>query len=495
MSKMAKQPADASWQGQWAQAVTRSLQQLQAHTHAGVPTSGDEHGNFLAQLDEALIGQILEGLNQPLDTFHDGLNQLCEELSRHGLEHAYDRFVSYLNEAAQTQQWEHEAPTPQGLRHVGGRSSLFGLGLLMLTTSAAVGQQWSPQANEAMARLLVEHRQVSASGRLVLLPVGLNTQETVDLEPWMGYRLTALLCDWAQSNPTGHPSVDEALAMARAAGLDLALQRGPSAGIASGARSKYLRHLTLLGLHIPSAEDVLGSDDDEVQDCLDYDFPQANFAAGVVTGERDLEQVLLALALRQGSSSLGASDEQAQAATERFAHWSLSALEEEATGLSAQLDGLRSQHPDLAIAHGLQGFCEGAFAQALSAVLTAQLVAAGDLVDVQPAWPATFVFEATDEGLKAYRDLSFRASVSLAVTKAGLEQAWGLGVTLDHDAERREFQALLQLSTGTSFVGFAAWSVFPWESLEDALLELRQTLVSLGISVKNASTSAAPVLH
>lgn len=494
MTKMAKQPEDTSWEGQWAQAVVRSLQQLEGPAE-GLATPDDEREERLAQVDEDLVNQVVEGLNQPLDTFHDALNRLGDELSRHGLERAYDRFASYLNEAAQTVQWERETLSPAGPRLEGGRTSLFGLGLLLLTSCPGMAQQWSPATNEALAAMLVQHRQVAATGRLVLLPVGLNIQETVDFEPWMGYRLTGLLAQWAEEHPQGHPSVDEARELLAAAGVCPTAQALPNVGTAGSARSKFLRQLTLLGLHIAQAESLLEQDNDDVQDSLEYDFPQANFTAGLTATQRDLEHILLALALRQGSSALGADPEQAKATSERFAAWSLADLQDEATGLSAELDGLRAAYPDLAAAHAMQGFGSSDFAQAVSAALAREIVPEGESLEAQPAWPTTFAFEATDEGLKAYRDLSFRARVSLATGQGGLQEAAGLQASIDHDLHKREFQVLLQLPGQHQVVGYATWAVLPWEGLDEALSDLRDTLASLGVGTARTGAGQPVVLH
>lgn len=494
MTKMAKQPEDTSWEGQWAQAVVRSLRQLEGPAE-GLATPDDEREERLAQVDEELVRQVVEGLSRPLDTFHGALNRLGDELSRNGLERAYDRFASYLNEAAQTMQWERETPTPVGPRFEGGRTSLFGLGLLLLISGPEMAQQWSPATNEALAAMLVQHRHVAATGRLVLLPVGLNIQETVDFEPWMGYRLTGLLAHWADEHPQGHPSVDEALELLAAAGVCPTAQALPSAGTAGAARSKYLRQLTLLGLHIAQAESLFEPESDDLQDSLEYDFPQANFAAGLTAAQRDLEHVLLALALRQGSSTLGANPEQAKATSERFAAWSLSDLQDEATGLSAELDGLRAAHPDLAAAQAVQGFGSSDFAQAVSAALAPEVIPAGESLEAQPAWPTTFAFEATDEGLKAYRDLSFRARVSLATGRAGLQEPSGLQAVIDHDLHKREFQVLLQPHGQSQVAGYAAWAVLPWESIDEALADLRDTLASLGVGAARTGQVSPVVLH
>lgn len=496
MSKLAKQPDETSWQGLWAQAVVRSLQQLEAQADAGSDgSSGASDTARQAQLDEELCGQVLEGLNQPLDTFHDALNRLGHELSRHGIEQAYSLFTAYLDEAAQTLQWEQEIATAKGLRHEGGRSSLFGLGLLILGTSPSIVREWTATANEQIAALLVENRQLSAHGRVVLLPVGLNSQETVELEPWMGYRLTTLLHDWVATHPEGHPSVSATRAMLASAGINVA---PPSPRLVSASmpnRSKHLRHLTLLGLHVPPAEEMLTVEPFDSPGALNYDFPLANFAAGLATDNRALEDAMLALALRQGSSQLGASAGQAQDMAQRFSDCSMAELLAETKCLSSELDGLRAAHPDLTAAHYQTGFAQSVFAKKLSTLLGRDILPPGELLEAQPAWPTTFVFEAAEEGLKAYRDLCFRSRASIAAEHSGLARAQGLVASIDHDVSKREFQVLLRLPTHHQVAGFSVWAGLPRESAEESLMALQHTLQDLGVVIERADTGTPSRVH
>jgi hypothetical protein len=487
------------WEDAWAQEAAEFLAARQVCVEVA-RASGTDSAE-LAHVDEQLGDHIRAGFDQPRERFQSALDRLSATLAETDQLDAYAAFSESLHNAAQTFHWLAEETAEAGATtHTVGRSSLFGFSVLVLSDAPELRRIWSVAASERLAAVLARHGQVSSCGRTVVLPVALNGTQAADFEPWMGYRLTAALQQWALDHPSGQPSVAAAQTMLEHAGLaQLADAVPPMKGSTS---ARFMRPLTLVGLHIPAGEDPMCEALGGVsrQDQLDYDFPQANFSAHVRALERDLEDVILALALRQGTAMVAQSAEEVESVRARFEAWPLAELQQEATEISADLDALREQHPSLAQALTAPGpFGESRLAQQLAAVLADELLPSGGELQVEPAFPATFLSEAVHEGLVMTRHMRFTTQALALATQLGLASAAGMGAHVDVDAAHHRLLVTVYGWKGDEApaAGGLLWPVLSWENLNDGAAELTATLRQLGTGphTVRGNTAAPHKLH
>ncbi|WP_119157252.1 hypothetical protein [Caldimonas tepidiphila] len=465
-----------SWAGKWADRVSRALREARRAHELEEGGSADEPDGF----EDLLVEPIEELLSrEDRREYRRAVELLDSALSTRGMNREADSFFLLLEDFAGRIAWEQG----EGEARRFGESQFFAVGLVVEGTGEAPAGVLDEAACERLRSALVESHQLTARGRVVLLPVLLHDGRQLGLDDWQERRLAQGLQDWASRHPgTAHPPLEEARRILARAEHDNRPPPGPGRDRGGPA----LHSLAVVGLIVPPGEPVDGAPaagaDGERAPIGAY-FPRQEMADvlyDLLDAEAELGDVLQ---LRRGVTPPNLAPEDVKELKALYEDDMLVDLEGDLEEVRGEIEALRREHPQLAQAvesgSDLDEY-QRKVAEALAPLTGGADGAAGGL---RHATQAGLLLEVVAATFESHRRIGFELGAQAAARAVGRAGCEGLlaDVIVDEEAEALD----VVLLDGSVSVHEALWPPHHSEDYEAAADALFATLEGLGIRLVN----------